>query len=215
MAVRCELRGQQCVKKLAVVATARDAVATRQGGNVLGNISDFVLFRLCNITSIQNKHAAVKLCTAVADVTALVETKDCDSFPDNYFANLTSFNVFRRPRNSNGGGVAVVIRKCLKPFRRVELEPSDLEVLVVDLTRANLLVLVFYGPPRTIQHTIPELIEHVRTFAHEDLQRLILLGDFNCPDVDWPSRSSSSSEGCVLVNACREFNLKQIVNFPT
>ena len=162
-----------------------------------------------------NKHAAVKVFTALADVTALVETKDCDSYPDNYFANLTSFNVFRRPRNSNGGGVAVVVRKCLKAFRRVELEPSQLEVLVVDLTSANLLVLVFYGPPRNIQYTIPELIDHIRNFSHEDLQRLVLLGDFNCPDVDWQNRSSSSSEGCVLVNACREFGLKQIVDFPT
>ena len=184
-------------------------------GNVSGNVSNFLLFRLCNIVSISNKHSAVKIFTFAADVTALVETKDCDSYPDNYFANLTSFNVFRRPRNSNGGGVALVVRKCLKAFRRIELEPPQLEVLVVDLTSANLLVLVFYGPPSSIQYTIPELIDHVRTFTHDDLQRLVLLGDFNCPNVDWQDRSSSSHEGCVLVNACREFNLKQIVNFPT
>ena len=116
----------------------------------MGNVSNFVLFQLCNIISISNKHGAVKIFTSAADVTALMKTKNCDSYPDNYFANLTSFNVFRRPKNSNGGGVALVVRECPKALRRIELEPPQLEVLVVDLTSANLFVLVFYGPPRNI-----------------------------------------------------------------
>ena len=74
--------------------TAGDAVTTRQGGNVLGKVSNFLLFQLCNITSISNKHGAVKIFTSAADVTALVKTKDCDSYPDNYFANLQASKFF-------------------------------------------------------------------------------------------------------------------------
>ena len=101
--------------------------------------------RLSNILSISNKYTAVKLFCSTSDVTGLVETKDCSTNPDNWFADLRSHNVSRRPRNKNGGGVALIIRRSLRGFRRTDLEPASLEAIFVESFVLNLIFCVFYG----------------------------------------------------------------------
>ncbi|GAU95358.1 hypothetical protein RvY_06988 [Ramazzottius varieornatus] len=41
------------------------------------------------------------------------------------------------------------------------------------------------------------------------------MGDFNVPDIHWPNLTAQSSHGRALIDACREFSLKQIVDVPT
>ena len=70
----------------------------------------------------------------------LVETRDCLDYPDNLFADLRSYNVFRKPRNVFGGGVAFIVKKGLKGFRRTDLEIEGLELLVIELTITHLVI---------------------------------------------------------------------------
>lgn len=56
----------------------------------------FCFFRLCHINSIYSKSASVKHFVAGSDVTALTETWDRPQFSDNLFADLRSYNVFRK-----------------------------------------------------------------------------------------------------------------------
>ena len=180
-----------------------------------GDVSHFINFRFSNIVSIFNKSAAVKLFCSKVDVTGLVETRDCPDYVDNLFANLTSFNVFRKPRDQHGGGVAAVVRKSLKGFRRADLELPDIEMLMIDLTSANLIICVFYSPPVSVRVNTVRFVEHIRTLPHDIIRRLVVMGDFNMPDVDWTSRTARTVYGHTMLDACREFSLKQIVNFPT
>ena len=82
--------------------------------------------------SFSNKSSAFQLFCSFSDVTGLVETKDCEDFPDNKFADLRSFNVFRKPRNCHGGGVAIIGRRNLKMFRRTDLESENSKLLLVE-----------------------------------------------------------------------------------
>ena len=41
------------------------------------------------------------------------------------------------------------------------------------------------------------------------------MGDFNTPKVDWDSKTSAVAHGILLLQAYKEFGLKQLVNFPT
>ena len=151
-------------KKPGIVAVAlKTAVGTSRSGDV----SHCINFRFSNIVSIFNKSAAVKLFCSSADVTGLVETRDCSDYVDNLFANLTSFNVFRRPRDRHGGGVAAAVRKSIREFRRADLELPDIEMLMIDLTSANLIVCVFYSPPVSVRVTTVRFVEHFRTLPHD------------------------------------------------
>ena len=157
----------------------------------------------------------MKIFASCADVTGLVETRDCLEYADNLFADLRVFNVFRRARDRRGGGVALVVKKALKGYRRPDLEHSDLEILMIDVSSANIIVCVFYSPPVNVRVTTIRFVEHIRSLSHEVIQRLVILGDFNVPDVDWTGRSARTLHGHALLEAAREFNFKQIVDFPT
>ena len=135
------------------------------------------------------------------DVTALVETKDGPDNPDNLFADLRSHNVFRKPRNKNGGGVALVMKKALRGFLRSDLDISGLEIIFVESIVLNLIFCVFYGPPCSINHSLPKLFAHFRILPHTVISRMVLLGDFNTSGVNWRTRTSDSTRGQSLLDA--------------
>ena len=189
-----------------VIAT-RSAVTTTRSGDV----SRFLSFRFCNIISIFNKSPSVKLFCSSVDITGLVETRDCPDYADNIFADLRSFNVFRRARDRHGGGVASIVSKALRGYRRSDLEHRDLELLMVDISTSNIIVCVFYSPPVSVRVNTVTFVEHIRSLSHDVIQRLIVLGDFNVPGVDWESRGARSVPGHALLEATREFSFKQII----
>ena len=181
-----------------VVAT-RPAITTVRSGDV----SKVLSFRFSNIVSIFNKSSSGKIFSSSADVTGLVETRDCPEYTDNLFADLRVFNVFRRARDSRGGGVALVVRKALKGYRRPDLEHSDLEILMVDLSCSDIIVCVFYSPPVNVRATTIHFVEHIRSLSHDVIMRLVVLGDFNVPGVDWTGRSARTLHGHALLEATR------------
>ena len=157
----------------------------------------------------------MKIFASSADVTGLVETRDCPEYADNLFTDLRVFNVFRRAGDRRGGGVALVVKKALKGYRRPDLEHSDLEILIVDVSSANIIVCVFYSPPVNVRATTVQFVEYIQSLSHDVIQRLIVLGDFKVPGVDWAGRSARTLHGHALLEATREFNFKQIVDFST
>ena len=109
----------------------------------------------------------------------------------------------------------MLTRRSLKGHRRADLESSDLEMLVVEVVSSNLFVCVFYGPPVSVTSSVPALIEHLQNFPQAVISRCIIMGDFNTPKVDCDSETSTVTHGSILLQACKEFCWKQIVNFPT
>ncbi len=174
-----------------------------------------MVFRFCNVVSVRKHTAQIKLFSSSTDVIGFVETRDRAGDADSLFADLRSFNVFRLPRDVHGGGVSLSCRKHLRAYRRTDLETADLEFLVVELSALNLVIGVFYGPPISIRTSLPALFEHFRDMSQDVIKRLIVFGDFNTPDVSWQHQTASSSHGQQLLDACREFDLKQLINFPT
>lgn len=101
---------------------------------------------------------------------ALTKTWDRPEYADSVFADLRVFNVFRRQReNGSHGGVALVVRKSSKAFRRSDFEMQGVEFLVVELCALPVIFGVFYGPPVHISEVLPTLISHNRKcFSCED-----------------------------------------------
>ena len=178
------------------------------------NVSKLLIFRFCNIRSIYNKSLEVHLFSIGSDISAFVETRDSPELADSLFADLRSYNVFRKPRNRNGGGVAIVTKKYLKAFRRADLETSDLELLFVELPVSKSIFGVFYGPPSVVREKLIMLLDHFRTLEPEAVNRMILVGDFNSPSINWSSDVSPRPPH-ILHDFCEEFQFKQAVAFPT
>ena len=135
---------------------------------------------------------------------------DAEIIPD-------GFQVYRRDRNRNGGGILVAIINSIPSMRRMDLE-TDCEVLWVQLLLPqipNLLIGTFYRLPSSTTMYIAELANSLPQIPLTT--PVILCGDFNAGDIDWdifnPSFSSPvSRELCdILQDNC----LEQLVKIPT
>lgn len=72
------------------------------------------------------------------------------------------------------------------------------------------------GPPDCARDLITEL--HKCLFQLISLYPsaiLVLLGDFNCPDIDWTSLSSGSAFSYAFVDLCLDFNFSNVITQPT
>lgn len=98
-------------------------------------------------------------------MTALSRTWDRDELADSVFADLRTYNIFRKQREGGShGGVGLVVRKNLKAFQRTDLEFSSFEFLVVKLSVVPIIFGVFYGPFNSTSKLLPVLVDdiHIR-----------------------------------------------------
>ncbi|XP_055353441.1 uncharacterized protein LOC129599273 [Paramacrobiotus metropolitanus] len=173
--------------------------------------------RLCNINGISSKSDEVKIFCSGNDLIGLTETKDRPGLPDKMFRDGRSFNVFRRARVGRaGGGVALVVKKHLAGKRRSDLERAEFEFVAVEVSAVNIIVGVFCGAPDEISEVLPKFLKHLsKILTENDSQRFLLMGDFNCPKINWHSLKSNVAYEQCLLKFLKEFNLKQIVLLPT
>jgi hypothetical protein len=58
------------------------------------------------------------------------------SIPD-FHININGYNLIRRDRNRNGGGVCVFIRKSIEFKHRTDLEKLELEMIALSIKKPN------------------------------------------------------------------------------
>ena len=130
--------------------------------------------------------------------------------------------VFRNDRNISGGGVFILAHKSLTAEEQPHLV-TDCEMTWVKIMLRNLPDLyagVFYMPHRN-KKDLNELMKSLDLPASGAKDRNILLvGNFNCPDVDWNTNTvPESSQECDiqqgLADNMSEAHLSQIHNQPT
>ena len=110
------------------------------------------------------------------------------------------FTIYRKDRDSRGGGVMIAINNKI-PSKQLP-SPDNLDALIVQLlcNKKTFTLCLLYIPPNVSS----ACQEHIQNFL-PDLSRydnLILMGDFNLPDVDWESYSGStafSSSICEII----------------
>ena len=154
------------------------------------------------------------------DVIAITETWLNDSINDLEILPST-FTIHRKDRGGRGGGVLLAVRSNIQCFRRMDLE-TDCELLwceVFPVPSYSYFIGVFYRPPNNDLKCLQELAKSLEKL--EDLSnrsRVLLLGDFNLPDIDWnvisplhPSQLSDFFCDCIV----NQFCLTQVVDSPT
>ena len=115
-----------------------------------GSMTDNVLDILhLNVRSIRNKIAHLNTLVHDFDILCFTETH-LDSNVCNENLLLDGFHtIFRKDRNSFGGGVMIYISNLLRVQRRMELEPVGLECVWLEITSrtCNYLLCCVYRPP--------------------------------------------------------------------
>lgn len=218
MGLLCEQEtAERPPKKLVNLEYTETPVQIDHQSRLQEHFTSYVTIRLSNLNGVLSKSPSVKIFCSFADITGLTETWDKAEYADKIFADLRTFNVFRRPRSSDAhGGVALVVKKSLKASRRHDLEHPDLELLLVEISALSILVGVFYGPPSKIRMVLPLLLDHIsEAFTAVMLQKLVLMGDFNLPDISWATLHSTASHSAYFLSTLKEWCMKQVVSFPT
>ena len=145
-------------------------------------------------------------------VFAVTETWLSDSYFDGEVLP-SGYTIFRKDRKNRGGGVLLAVDESLP----VSLLPSPptLEVLTVKVNLGKpVLVCVVYVPPSSDISTFESLLSYLSSLFSPS-NTVLVMGDFNCPDIDWPTLSGVSPISTLLCDFVFDYNISQVVESPT
>ena len=154
------------------------------------------------------------------DIVCVCETWLHEGVLDNEI--LQNYTIYRNDRlNNRGGGVLVAIKSDLRSIRRNHLEGTNCEQVMVEvfpLGRPKLFIGVFYRPPNDNIDSLLELRSSLDKL--DESCRLILVGDFNLPKIDWshdyptPASNNNQNEELFCEIIADNF-LSDLVTGPT
>ena len=156
----------------------------------------------------------------VYDIIALTETWLDETVGDSELeAVFPEHTWFRRDRGGVGGGVACAVRSSLQPVRRTDPDNAT-ETLLIQLGQVHVTVAVCYRPPSDD----PALERMCQCLADLPAGPLLVLGDFNLPELRWVPRPGEGARpyllrntlrGSRFIDQCDVLGLNQYVSLPT
>lgn len=172
------------------------------------------------------------------DVAMITESWLSENISSNELSLKGHFNIFRKDRNSHGGGVLILVNS-IYPCAEV-LFPSansSSEIVSVDLCfqDSNIrLVCPYFSPTGSADALRQRMFELVVNLEHaiEVNHTVVIAGDMNLPLVNWRNWScpasgtstedlesdqsiSAISKEVIFLNFCSTSGLKQLVEKPT
>ncbi|CAB4040147.1 Hypothetical predicted protein, partial [Paramuricea clavata] len=194
---------------------------TQNSTNILQHKLKFLSL---NSRSIVNKanHLTALESVNEHDLIAIVETWLNPTINDAEILSPSDFCIHRRDRTDRrGGGVMLAVRKPLYSTRRTDLE-TDAEILACEVRptqKKKILVLVFYRPPSTNHVYMNAFNKCLKNARVARFTQIVVLGDFNLPDMNWNTNSSTNNGTGQLYDnftkAIRDNFLWQLVDQPT
>ena len=146
------------------------------------------------------------------DVLAINETRLSDSI-DNSCIHIQGYDIVRRDRNRNGGGVCLYIRSSINFKTRSSLMSDIYEAIVVEIFKPNsqpFCIVAVYRPPGTEDEFFCYFEDVIKSLDFEN-KEIIVIGDMNCNYL----AESRNSELINLTEISEVYQLTQIINKPT
>ncbi|KAJ3644167.1 hypothetical protein Zmor_026839 [Zophobas morio] len=172
------------------------------------------------------------LCSKFLEFTAIVavnkpsfvmvtETWLTSDIPDS-LVSLSGYSLFRRDRQSiRGGGVCIYVSNFVMSnfiVSVVDSDTSNVESLFLKVTGKSLSIVLgcVYRTPSSDFDSNLELFNALTVLAN-DYNNLLICGDFNMPELDWPLVCSGSlnRSSQLLVDLISDSHLYQMVSEPT
>ena len=120
--------------------------------------------------------------------------------------------TYRRDRRTRGGGVLIGVNKSI--LSRLYLRGDNTELIAVELlTNSFLILCCVYAPSNSSINYCTSVTNSLG--SQPASKKVIILGDFNCPDINWNCLSGSTDFSIKLCDFSFEKNLTQVVNAPT
>ena len=146
------------------------------------------------------------------DILSINETR-LDRSIDDKELQINGYNIVRKDRNREGGGVAIYYRDHLDVKDRKDLVPENIESVCIEvsLTKCKpLLITSLYRPPSARLAIFDEIQRLIENIDGEN-KEMILVGDLNC-DLLPNIRLHHTNRFLDIVNL---FQLTQIITEPT
>jgi hypothetical protein len=160
-----------------------------------------------------------------AKIVCLTETWLSPDINDSEILPTDQFNIYRRDRDSHGGGVLVAIHSSIPSRHRPDLAPSApdhaIELIVVEILQVHqrkmALVLVYNPPNYSNIEGASKLRESLGAIRNSGCEDVCVLGDFNLPNLDIVTNLPSSTvHSCDLFyNIFQEYSLQHKVKCST
>ena len=146
------------------------------------------------------------------NIIALSETWLTDNVFDNEILP-TNYTVYRSDRGSRGGGVMLCISSHI-PSRLLQSHTTIDMVSVEVQTFPSIVFCCVYIPPKFTDDYLYLVLHSIESLSLQ-YSRLIVVGDFNAPDVEWSTLSASSHSSKLLCDVIFRCNLTQLITVPT
>ena len=125
----------------------------------------------------------------------------------------TQYTIYRSDRNSRGGGIMIAINQSI-PSKIISIS-KEVEALTVQLLLEQPINLcLIYNPPNSESNYQQKLLAYLSDNM-QATEEVILLGDFNVPDINWATLSGSSDLSSKLCDLIFQHNYVQQVDHPT
>uniref|UniRef100_A0A803JG40 Reverse transcriptase domain-containing protein n=1 Tax=Xenopus tropicalis TaxID=8364 RepID=A0A803JG40_XENTR len=173
---------------------------------------------LANARSLSGKLGELQAiaCIENYDLIGITETwwdDKCD-----WAVNLNGYTLFRRDREiKKGGGVCLYVKSDLKPCNK-DITNENVESLWVEISvrlkvTKKMIIGVCYKPPRIDEGDEAQLLLQMEEASK--LGQVVVMGDFNYPDIDWSNGVAKSEKASRFVNMLNDNFLFQAVQEPT
>ena len=146
------------------------------------------------------------------DILTLNETRLDNSILD-CEVQISGYDIIRRDRNRNGGGVAIYIRESIPYMDRKDLIPDALESICIEIKKPKskpMLISSWYRPPNS-NIDLFQNFEQFLQLAHDENMEIIITGDLNCNFLE-QDRSQNTSK---LLDLMDIYQLQQHIQSPT
>lgn len=123
----------------------------------------------------------------------------------------STFQVHRYDRPSRGGGVLLALDHTLSSSRIPS--PIDLELVSVKLSNPSIIICVVYFRPNSEISYFHHFFQFLSDIVTPGVS-IIIMGDFNLPDICWSTLSGDSTISNVFCDHIVDLN-SQLVSIPT
>ena len=186
-----------------------------------------------SLLSLQRRLAYLNFFTSYnPDILLLSETWLDSNHPDMSIFPGSNYNIISRSDRTNGAHGGVLIAANNSVFNSVDFTSIGVDkdfacACIITFHSTMLLIITVYNPPRSSNYAIsPQTLsscssEYFTLFTESFNSsnslhyETLILGDFNFPDIDWPTYHSTKAVDLPFLNWCQENNLQQVLSFPT
>jgi hypothetical protein len=130
--------------------------------------------------------------------------------------------IYRHDRLDGYGGVCILVKKSLSSYC-IEIASNisnrvDLVGCHLVFESVHIHLYCCYCPPNISTEDLASVTDYLKSM-HKDIENIILIGDFNIPEISWDSLSITSvatpGKPQCFQQFCTDLGLSQVVNFPT